>query len=504
MSFNDKCLPVSSADRMKSWDAFTILTEPISSIKLMERASSKCVDCLLDKFPNQKLFDVFCGTGNNGGDGLAIARLLANAGKQVNVWYCGNIKDASPDNLINWEKFCGNKYIISSIDDLPKSNSASILIDALFGMGISRPVKGLTAECIHWINTNSSCTVSIDLPSGLYASSPNAYTDAIVKAHYTLTFQSPKMSLLFPECELYCGQWVILDIGLSKDFSPSLPDQKFLLTEAAIKSIVNKGSKFDHKGKNGHALLVAGSETKYGAAILAVRAALRSGTGLLTIHVPHKAELIFQTACPEAMLSLDKNDMVVSAVECKEAYTSIGVGPGLSTSDETAEALKELLTSSKQKMVLDADALNILSGHQDWLSLLPQNAILTPHLKEFERLCGKAENAFHRHQMQIDFSKKHQVFVLLKGAYSCLSTPEGDCYFNSTGNQGMAKGGSGDVLTGVITSLLAQHYSAFHAALMGMYVHGKAGDLAAEKLGMLSMNASDIIDHLPEAFQSMI
>ncbi len=504
MSFNDKCLPVSSADRMKSWDAFTIQSEPISSISLMERASSKCVEWLLNQFPHQKIFDVFCGTGNNGGDGLAIARLLLNANKEVRVWLCGNINETSQDNQINWDKFKGTKHCISSIDDLPALSPESLVIDALFGTGISRSVKGLIAECIQFINANSNCIISVDLPSGLYASKPNLPDDVIVKANYTLTFQSPKLSLLFPEYYIYCGQWVLLDIKLSSDFSPSVPDEAFLITEAAVKSLINQGSKFDHKGKNGHALLVAGSETKYGAAILALRAALRSGTGLLTVHVPHDAELIFQTACPEAMLSLDNNENTVSAVEVKEAYTSIGVGPGLGTSVETALALKALLTASKQKIVLDADALNILSANKDYLSILPQNAILTPHLKEFERLTCKAENAYHRHQLQIDFSKNHKVFVILKGAYSCLSTPDGICYFNPTGNQGMAKGGSGDVLTGIITSLLAQQYSAFHSAIIGMYVHGKAGDLAAEKLGMVSMNASDIIDNLPEAFQSMM
>lgn len=503
MPLNDNCLPVRSAEEMKNWDNFTILDEPVSSILLMERASSKCVDWLLARFSETKTFIIFCGLGNNGGDGLVIARLLKNAGKNCSVFLCGSANNSSPDNSFNWNQFDGDKVILSDDVSWPLIPDDAVIIDAIFGTGLNRAVSGLAADCIHFINSVVNVTVAIDLPSGLRSDHAAVPTDPIVKANFTLTFQTPKLSLLFPESEQFCGHWELIDIGLSQNFKPSISDSKFFLTQAAVKSIIHKASKFDHKGKNGHALLVAGAELKYGAAVLSARAALRSGTGLLTVHVPHDAELIFQTACPEAMLSLDKNENYISAVPLKDTYNSVGVGPGIGVLPESAFALKELLQSAKQNIVLDADALNILASNTDWLSLLPVNTILTPHLREFERLAGKSDNAFHRHQLQINFSVKHKVYVLLKGAYSCLSTPNGQCYFNCTGNPGMAKGGSGDVLTGIITSLLAQQYSAGHAALIGMYVHGMAGDLAAEKFGTISMNASDIIDSLPEAFLSL-
>lgn len=503
MLLKDNCLSVRSADQMKKWDDFTICSEPVSSILLMERASSKCVNWFLTHFPESNNFFVFCGAGNNGGDGLAIARLLEVAGKKCSVFLCGSISEASPDNAFNWNRFYGDKTILSE-GIWPNIPDDAVIIDALFGTGLNRPVTGFAADCIRFINSRPNITVAIDLPSGLLSDAANDPSNAIVKASFTLTFQSPKLTLLFPESEPFCGQWLVLDIGLANDFLPSIPDSKFFLNPSSVKSLIRQSSKFDHKGKNGHALLVAGAESKYGAAVLATRAALRSGTGLLTVHVPHDAELIFQTACPEAMLSLDENENCISAVPLIDKYSSIGVGPGIGTLPESALALKDLLLSAKQNIVLDADALNILAANKDWLSLLPSNTIITPHLKEFERLAGKSENDFQRHQIQIDFSVKYKVFVLLKGAYSCLSTPDGHCYFNCSGNPGMAKGGSGDVLTGIITALLAQQYSACHAAVIGMYVHGLAGDLAAEKLGTISMNASDIIDCLPEAFLTLI
>ena len=502
MPYANNCLPVCGADFMKNWDEFTIKNEPISSVDLMERAATACTNWLLNKFP-QNSFAVFCGNGNNGGDGMAIARLLINAGKTVSVHSLGALKDVSADNSVNWLQLPENFVKILSSNEWPAIDSNTIIVDALFGTGLNRPLKGFSEEVISFINALRNIIVSIDMPSGLPADNEFNSDASIIKANYTLTFQAPKLALLLPDAASFVGEWIVLDIQLSDQFNGLKNHDKWLLSPQFVKSLFKSPSKFDHKGTNGHALIIAGAASKYGAAIMATEAALRSGVGLLTVHVPAGAELIFQTACPQAMLSLDANETLISQIPLIDAYSAIGAGPGIGTHSVTSAAIKELVLSARQKLMLDADALNIIALEQSLLTNLPPNTLLTPHVKEFERLAGKANNAFHRHQMQLDFSRKHKVFILLKGAHSCLTTPDGVAFFNTSGNPGMAKGGAGDVLSGILTALLAQNYTVLEAALIGMYVHGLAGDLAAKSLGTVSMNASDIIDNIPEAFKSL-
>lgn len=495
-------MPVCGAKFMKEWDEFTIKNEPVSSVDLMERAATACANWLLKNFPKNS-FAIVCGNGNNGGDGMAIARLLINAGKTVSVYSIGALEDVSNDNRVNWLKLPDNFVKRLSSNEWPGSNTDTIIVDALFGTGLNRPLSGISAELISYINNLSNVIVSIDMPSGLPADAEFQSEASIVKANYTLTFQAPKLALLLPDAASFVGEWIVLDIQLSDQFSGLNNHKKWLLSREAVKSLFKLPSKFDHKGSNGHALIIAGAASKYGAAILATQAALRSGVGLLTVHVPAAAEFIFQTTCPQAMLSLDANETLISNIPSIEGYSAIGAGPGIGTHSDTISAIANLVSSARHKLVLDADALNILANDQSLLSKLPTDTLITPHVKEFERLAGKAKNALHRHQLQLDFSQNHKVFVLLKGAHSCLTTPDGMAYFNTSGNPGMAKGGSGDVLTGILTALLAQNYSVLDAALIGMYVHGVAGDLAAKSLGTVSMNASDIIDNIPEAFISL-
>jgi len=272
------------------------------------------------------------------------------------------------------------------------------------------------------------------------------------------------------------------------------------LTKEFISGKIKRREKFSHKGTYGHALLIAGSYGKMGASVLASQACLRSGVGLLTSHVPRLGYEIIQNSVPEAMISIDPFETVFSEVPELSPFSAIGIGPGLDKMPETQFALKALLQAKPNKLIIDADALNILSENQDWYGLLPENTILTPHPKEFERLAGPSSNSFQRLQIQLQFSAKYNVIVVCKGANTCITFPDGRVFFNSTGNPGMATGGSGDVLTGIIVGLLAQNYSPEDATLIGVYLHGLAGNLAATEFGEYSLIAGDIISHLGKAF----
>jgi hydroxyethylthiazole kinase-like uncharacterized protein yjeF len=322
-----------------------------------------------------------------------------------------------------------------------------------------------------------------------------------VRATHTLTFQIPKLAFLFPQYHQFVGNWVLLDIGLHKDFLKEVEAHNFYFTRKDVRKIMKVRSKFDHKGKFGHALLLSGSYGKMGAAILAARAALRSGVGLLTVHIPRVGYPIIQTAVPEAMTSIDDNEEYFTSSPALDSFNAIGIGPGLGQAKQTIKAVGEILHNAQVPMVLDADALNILGANRELLQLVPVGSILTPHPKEFERLVGDWKNDFERLEKQKRLAEDLRSVIVLKGAYSSIATPTGEVFFNSSGNPGMAKGGCGDVLTGILTAFLAQGYEASHAAQLGVFLHGFAGDLAAYEHGMYSMTPSDLIKLLPEAFK---
>jgi NAD(P)H-hydrate epimerase len=270
-----------------------------------------------------------------------------------------------------------------------------------------------------------------------------------------------------------------------------------------VQSLLKKRKKFSHKGSYGHALLVSGSKGKMGAAVLTTKAALHSGAGLVTTFVPQCGYDIIQTSCPEAMCLISSEyDYLVGELDLSN-YQSIGIGPGIGTQPGTSELVLKIIQHAACPLVIDADALNILAQNPDWLKLLPKNSILTPHQKEFDRLFGSSISAYDRLQQQIEHSKAHSIFILVKGAHSSLSTPSGEVYFNSTGNPGMAKGGSGDVLTGMITSILASNHSPKEAVTLAMYLHGLAGDKAKKKYTEYAMNSAQIIDCIPKAFKQL-
>jgi NAD(P)H-hydrate epimerase len=500
-------IKILSVKQIREADSFTILNEPIKSIDLMERAASKCAEWLIGKISGQKV-KVFCGMGNNGGDGLALVRILLADFIRAEAFIVHHGKTFSEDSSLNLKRLeeLAPEIIhhIYTENDIPEIDQTDVVVDAVFGSGLSKPVTGIAALVFDQINNSKAITIAIDIPSGLFA---DAYTDpskgTIIAADYTLTFQLPKLSFFFSQNDRFCGEWVILDIHLHPEFIEQVPTKTFLLTKEDIAPILKPRGRFSHKGTYGHALLIAGGKGKTGAAILSAKAAIRSGLGLLTVHLPEDAAIPLQTAVPEAMISYDQSKDVFSRIPDLSNYNAIGIGPGIGQRPETAAALKLLIQEIKVPIVFDADALNILGDNRTWLSFLPMGCILTPHPKEFERLAGKSGDEFERLEMQKAFSAKYNCYVVVKGAFSSISTPDGKVYFNPTGNPGMATGGSGDILTGIILSLLAQHYTPLEAVLTGVYIHGLAGDIAVEEQGYPSLIASDIIDCLSNAFKDL-
>lgn len=497
-------MKILNASQIKELDTYTIVNEPIASLDLMERASLVFVNWFVNKFPNQDIpIYIFCGPGNNGGDGLAVARLLQQRFYNIAVYACQIGSDASKDFQKNWERLPRKTEMkIFSIwqddylEDLPEGG---IVIDAIFGSGLNRPIEGYWASLITHLNEQPVTRVAIDVPSGLSADS---HTESVcIQAHDTFTFEMPKLAFLFPENQHYVGNWDFASIGLHPDFIAKTETIYHYLDEAAVRPFLHRRQKYDHKGTYGHALLITGSYGKIGAAILSARACLRSGVGLLTIHAPKCAYPILQISIPEAMVSVDRHEFYFSETPKLEKYQAIGIGCGLDTKKTSAEAVEILLEESKVPLVIDADGLNLIAKNKNLLSKIPKNSILTPHPKEFERLFGEASDDFARNKLQRLMAQELGVYIILKGAHTCIATPEGACYFNSTGNPGMATGGTGDVLTGIITGLIAQGYASLEAAILGVYLHGLSGDLAAENIGKEALIAGDLIQYLGKAFK---
>lgn len=493
-----------SAQQLREADAYTIAHEPILSIDLMERASQHFVQAFEEVFVNSdRAVTIFCGTGNNGGDGLAIARLLFEKGWNVDCFLVQFSQNISPDNQVNQQRLtsAGLKLqTVTDIKDFP-SHVYPIIIDALVGTGISKPLEGLLKNVVTSINASSSITCSVDIPSGLFDQGDcSSYLELMIHADYTFTFQAPKRNFLLSDYDRIIGQWKTLDIGLNKPFIASLFCNEVLITEKYIRSFLLTRPRFSHKGTFGHSALICGSKGMLGAAILSTKACLRSGPGLTTIFTPECGYAVLQSTCPEAMRIPTGVNYLDQHLNL-EFYNSVGIGPGIGQHSETMAAFLSLIEKNDLPIVLDADALNLLQ--EEDLHLLTEPSILTPHPKEFYRLFGETTNATRRLDLLRAKAKEYGLYIVLKGKYSVLACPDGSLFFNSTGNPGMAKGGSGDVLTGLITGLLARGYSAKEASILGVYLHGLAVDLAAKHIGMEGMTSSDVIEFLPKAFQKI-
>ena len=497
-----KILPI---EKIREADAYTINHEPITDLELMERASTQVFKWVVKHLEHDSTIRAFCGSGNNGGDGLALSRMLLQQGYKVETYLIRFSDKSSPSceaNLLRLKNMPNASITeLTDIDDLPELHVSDIILDAIFGSGLSRAVNGFPAIVIDHINNSRAFTLSIDVPSGLFCDHSNLeHPGAIIKAAYTLTFQFPKFSFLFAENDQYLGEWEVVPIGLHPEYIQNIEVDNFFIESEFCNLLMKTRHKYDHKGVYGHGLLIAGSKGKMGAAVLSAKAALRSGAGLITTHVPRKSCFVMQTALPESMCSMDENDDYFSMLPDVSAYNAIAVGPGLGKDKQTANALKLLIQESKIPLIFDADAINIISENKTWLPFIPPFSIFTPHPKEFIRLLGPSANNFERHEKQKAFSIKYQCYIILKGAHTSISCPDGKFYFNSTGNPGMATAGSGDVLTGVLLGLKARGYSSLEASILGVYIHGLAGDIAAEDSGQESLIASDIIANLGEAF----
>ena len=494
--------------QLKELDAYTIENEPVSSIDLMERASRALARAMSERWSAETPFTVFAGPGNNGGDALAVSRLLAERGCRVEVYLFKTKGTLSPDCETNKERLAGVAGIdfheITTQFVPPVLTAEHVVVDGLFGSGLNKPLSGGFAAVVKYINTSPVTVVAIDVPSGLMGEDNTYNIQAnIIRADLTLSLQLPKLAFLFAENAPFVGEWQLLDIGLSEEAIEE-KEADFALTEHEdVASMLKPRGKFAHKGNFGRALLIAGSQGMAGASVLAARACLRSGVGLLTVHIPFCNNFIVQTSVPEAMTEIDINDVRFSCATDTDDYQAVGIGPGLGKAGDTEAALLEQIESCQTPMVVDADALNLLGEHRSYIGRLPKGSILTPHPKELERLVGKCQNSYERLTKARELARSAGVHILLKGAYSVIIAPSGKCWFNPTGNPGMATGGSGDVLTGVVLALLAQGYDAETAARMAAYVHGLAGDIACKKHGVMGMTAGDIVTCLPPAWRML-
>jgi ADP-dependent NAD(P)H-hydrate dehydratase / NAD(P)H-hydrate epimerase len=512
-------MKILSVEQLRAADLATVANEPISSVDLMERAALVCVHHLEHLLKNADEVMFICGRGNNGGDGVAIARLLHDKlfslqpTKKISVFILPGTS-ASTDFLINLERIKNISSIdcieieASSIDFFKERvhslSGSAVLIDCIFGTGLNKPVTGIVAEVISILNLSQKKIISIDIPSGMFADVPTIGSNkSVIQADLVLTFHSPKLSFLFAENAAFCEDFISLDIGLAGSYIDSVSSKNIFITQNVVTPLLRGRNKFSHKGTYGHALLVCGSEGMLGAAVLSVSACLRSGAGLVTVHVPSAAVDLIHRSAPEALVSADEERLFVSSVTDIGKYNSIGLGPGLGTYSQTASVVKVIIQNFSGKLVLDADALNILSENRTWLGFLRSGTILTPHPKEFDRLFGAHSSDFSRLETAKSEAARHGIIIVLKGAHTAIVLPSGFVYFNSTGNAGMAKGGCGDVLTGLLTGLLARGYSSQEAAVVGVYLHGLAGDLAREELGVEAMKAGDLIDFLPKAFNNL-
>jgi NAD(P)H-hydrate epimerase len=497
-------MKILNVDQIHALDQSTIKHEPIAPLNLMERAALAFVDWFVNNFPSTTPTKIFCGLGNNGGDGLAIARLLLEREYPVDVFVVRYAPRESDDFMHNHRRLkliTENVHYLEYSRDIPPIRHNDVIIDAILGSGLSRSTEGIVKYTIEAINRAPATVVSVDIASGLYVDKPNAKGDTIIEPDHTVTFQLPKLAFLLPSNGRYVGEWHTVDIRLQKRYIDLAPTPYFYTQPHEARLLLHKRDRYSNKGSFGKALLFAGSYGKIGAAVLSSRACLRSGVGLLTVQTPGCGYSVLQTAVPEAMCRPDTNEHVLTGNSDVETsppseYTTVGIGPGIGTADETLALLRELLPSLNKPMVIDADALNLLSKNRELLDQLPQNSILTPHPKEFERLTSAWTDDYHKLSMLREFAQTYKVVVVLKGAHTAVATPSGEVHFNSTGNPGLSTGGTGDVLTGVLTALLAQGYDPVEAAVLGVYEHGLAGDRVASQRGQIGMTASDIVDAL--------
>lgn len=498
-------MKILSSKQFYQADEITIKNQKINSLNLMERAAQQCFKWLDTNLKGSPVpIHIFCGIGNNGGDGLAIGRMLIKHGYNVKVYIANFTDKRSPNFLSNYnlikEVSSGWPILMNSEKDFPKINSEDIIVDAIFGIGLNRSPEGWVKKLIQYLNKINAFKLAIDIPSGLYPEKEVKDKDAVFKANHTLTFQNPKLAFFLPENEKYSQTFDVLDIGLDANFINEQEPLAITIDKFEAQNIYKPRNKFDHKGVFGHSLLIGGSYGKIGAITLATKAALKVGAGLVTAMIPKCGYTIIQASIPEAMVITDASEEIITQIDLNFTPSAIAIGPGLGTDKKTVAALKKFLNEKKDlPIVIDADALNCISENKELLKSLPKNSILTPHPGELKRLIGEWKNDYHKIELTKKFSAENQVIVLIKGANTMIINGA-EVYINQNGNPGMATAGSGDVLAGMITGLLSQGYDSLEATLFGVYLHGSAGDIASSYLGFEALIASDIIDNIGNAF----
>jgi hydroxyethylthiazole kinase-like uncharacterized protein yjeF len=495
-----------SKEQIYEGDKLTAERQRITSTELMERAGTQIFNWIHMRMQGAQVpIHVFCGIGNNGGDGLVLARHLITHGYNVKTYIINCSDKRSKDFLINYERIkdvtkdwpavlsCKNDFSEIGIEE------KDIIVDAVFGIGLNRPPNDWVQNLFQKFKASKAFTLAIDIPSGLYADKATTDENAVVHANYTLSFQSPKLVFFLPETAKYIGQWEALDIGIDREYLMQTDTEAELISKLEVIPIYKPRDKFAHKGDFGHVMILGGSYGKIGAVNLASRAALSSGAGLVTAYIPKCGYHSLQTAIPEVMVITDDNETHIADISFAIEPTVVGVGVGLGTNDETAKAFKAFLKQNSAPLVIDADALNLISKDKTLLKHIPELSVLTPHPKELERLIGAWSDDFDKLKKVKAFSKEHNLIVLIKGAHS-ITVYLDKYYINTTGNPGMATAGSGDVLTGIIAGLIAQGYEALSATIFGVYLHGKSADISLEDYGYQSLIASHIIETMGEAY----
>ena len=500
-------MKILSADQIYKADEISIKNQDITSTELMERAGSLVAQWLDERLQNsQVVLHIFCGIGNNGGDGLVVGRLLFKKGYNVNVYIVNYSDKRSKDFLINYDRFKNVTktwpVLLKSEKNFPEINDDDIVIDAIFGIGLNRSPEGWVKNLIEYLSGISALKVAIDIPSGLFANEAVVDMESILKADHTLTFQVPKFSFFLPETAHFVSAFDILDIGLDTKFIENAKPIAELITKLEAKEIYRPRNKFGHKGTYGHTLIVGGSCGKIGAAVLSTSAAFRTGAGMVSAFVPKCGYNILQTAVSEAMVITDKEDEFLTEFTLDFEPDAVAIGMGMGQNIATAEFLKNFLKTIEAPLVIDADALNLLAKDKELLQLIPKSSILTPHPGELKRLIGSWTDDYDKIKKAMRFSKKHDVVLVVKGAYSMIIF-KNKIHINTSGNPGMATAGSGDTLSGVIAGLLSQGYSPLSASIFGVFLHGSAGDIAASQMGYESVMARDIIKNISEAYLNL-
>lgn len=496
-------MKIFNTEQIYAADRFTIEKQQITSEALMERAATQIYEWMNARLQGAQVkIHLFCGIGNNGGDGIALARHLQENGYSTNVYVVNYSDKRSKDFLLNLDRLKERKLWPEFLDsdcEFPELGRDDIIVDAIFGIGLNRAPDAWVTKLIQHLNNSLAFILSIDIPSGLFMDQVTKNTDDVIRANHVLSFQAPKLPFFLPQTGVFINQWELLDIGLDAEFLYKTEAAYELIGKPEVLPMYIPRLKFSHKGSYGHSLIIGGSYGKIGAVQLAAKACIEIGSGLVTAYIPECGYVPLQSSLPEVMVITDDEDKKISNINFDFQPSVVGIGMGLGLDKTTVEAFSEFIKSNSLHLVIDADGLNILSKHPELLKKIPKQTVLTPHPKELKRLLGKWGDDFDKLKKAKAFSKKYDCILIIKGAHTIV-VYDGVGYLNSTGNPGMATAGSGDVLAGMISGLIAQGYNPLNASIFGVYLHGLAGDMAVSENGYEAVTATKLIQNIGKAF----